>query len=391
VALREAEVQTLTAAAQARAAQSGPLAQAEAQQEVTRRQTELADLEAARKEKELLASTVRPAEADAEAVVRRAEGDREAKIAAAQAEAQRAKLAGQAEADVTVAKGEAQARVVRVNAEAEALRVTAEGNAEAEVTLTKGQAEAKALGLRAEAFKLFNDAAIIQTVLSQLPEIVRAAAEPMGNIDTLTILSSDGASEMVKNTTRTVAEASAAVKGLTGLDVPSLIGSAMGQRAASTPAAEPAAPRPAPGRAASRASSASSTTPARAGRGARRGDAAQLPPAAAVADAVEEIRQATAISAPGAGAAAAIPGARREPAEPELEIPPEADATEAARLLAGALARVPGIGRYREATLDDLASRGPRLARGLWARFGDRVAGEHRGLTVGELLDRFGA
>ena len=44
---------------------------------------------------------------------------------------------------------------------------------------TKGEAEAKALALRAEAYRQFNEAAIIQTVLSMLPEIVRAAAEPM--------------------------------------------------------------------------------------------------------------------------------------------------------------------------------------------------------------------
>ena len=41
-----------------------------------------------------------------------------------------------------------------------------------------------------------------------LPEIVRAAAEPMANIDSLTVLSTDGASEVVKNGTRTVTEAS---------------------------------------------------------------------------------------------------------------------------------------------------------------------------------------
>src|SRR5688500_2979237 len=61
-----------------------------------------------------------------------------------------------------------------------------------------------------------------------LPEIVRAAAEPMSRIDNLTVLSNDGASELVKNTTRTVTEASATVKGLTGLDVPALISNAMG-------------------------------------------------------------------------------------------------------------------------------------------------------------------
>src|SRR5207249_4091947 len=53
VSLREAETKTQVAAAQARADQAGPLAQAEAQQEVVRKQTELAQLEADRKEKEL--------------------------------------------------------------------------------------------------------------------------------------------------------------------------------------------------------------------------------------------------------------------------------------------------------------------------------------------------
>ena len=193
VSLRRAETETQTAAAAARAAQSGPLAQAEAQQEVTRRQTELAELEAARKEKELLTSTVRPAEAEAEAVVKRADGDRLAKIAAAQAEAERQRLAGEAEARVAMLKGEAQARVVSLNADAEAHRTTVEGNAEAEITLTQGEAAEKALALRAEAYKQFNEAAVIQTVLSMMPDIVRAAAEPMGNIDSLTVLSSNAA------------------------------------------------------------------------------------------------------------------------------------------------------------------------------------------------------
>jgi flotillin len=419
VSLRRAETETQTAAAAARAAQSGPLAQAEAQQEVTRRQTELADLEAARKEKELLTSTVRPAEADAEAVVKRADGDRLAKIAAAQAEAERAKLAGQAEADVAWAKGEAQARVVRVNAEAEALRVTAEGNAEAEVTLTKGQAEAKALGLRAEAFRLFNEAAIIQTVLGQLPEIVRAAAEPMSGIDSLTVLSSDGASEVVRTTTRTVAEASAAVKGLTGLDVPDLIGRAMsGQRSAAGPSAAtsssapatpstpaggtrtrggrgapsasspPAAPAaPATGAAAGTGRETTTGSKRAGGRSRPAGGAApesRLPPAEAIEEAVRTMQRA-ATSVPDAGAPAAT-----DRAPERIELPESAAPSEVLERLAGALARVPGIGRYRDARLQDLGVRGPRLARGLWGQWGDRLDPSAREMTLGEVLDRFG-
>src|SRR5438876_1074027 len=72
VSLREAETRTQVQAAQARADQAGPLAQAEATQEVVRKQTELAQLEAERKEKELLSTTVKPAAADAQAVIARA-------------------------------------------------------------------------------------------------------------------------------------------------------------------------------------------------------------------------------------------------------------------------------------------------------------------------------
>jgi flotillin len=239
VALRQADVVAQTAAAEAKAAQAGPLAQAEAQQEVVRRQTELAQLEADRTQKELVASTVRPAEAEADAQVKRAEGDKLARIAQAQADAERVKLAGQAEASVQVTKGEAQARVTEVNAEAVAKQTTLEGNAEAGIVFTRGEAEAKALALRAEAYRQFNEAAIITTVLSMLPEIVRAAAEPMSAIDNLTVLSSDGASDVVKNATRTVAEAATTVKGLTGIDIPQLLNNALGDSGAG------AAPAPA--------------------------------------------------------------------------------------------------------------------------------------------------
>src|SRR5438132_2966304 len=196
VSLREAETKTQGAAAQARADQAGPLAQAEATQEVVRKQTELAQLEADRKEKELLSTTVKPAAAEAQAVIARAEGQKLARIASAEADAETTRL---------------------------------EGGAEDQIVLTKGEAEAKALAMRADAYKQFNEAAIIQTVLAALPDIVRAAAEPMGHIDSLTVMSADGASDIVKNATRAMIESTTAIKGLTGLDVPNLVGGALGR------------------------------------------------------------------------------------------------------------------------------------------------------------------
>ena len=370
VSLRRAETETQTAAAEARAAQSGPLAQAEAQQEVTRRQTELAELEAARKEKELLTSTVRPAEAEAEAVVKRAEGERQAQIAVAQAAAERARLAGEAEARVNVLKGEAQARVVSLNADAEAHRVEVEGNAEAGITLTKGEAEAKALALRAEAYKQFNEAAVIQTVLSQLPEIVRAAAEPMSGIGSLTVLSSDGASDVVRTTTRTVAEAGAAVKGLTGLDVPGLISEAIGRRtdgaAEREPEPRPRQRGPAPART---RDDAAETPPTATGR-------ARPEPAAQFAEAVDTIQRSGSLPAPGSTPSPV----------PQLEIPDDMPIEQAASTFAGALRAVPGIQRYADMTLNELAQRGPRLARGLWTVARSRLAPDYGERTIAQVL-----
>jgi flotillin len=407
VELRRADVLTQTSAAQAKAGQAGPLAQAEAQQEVTRRQTELAELEAARTQKELLASTVRPAEAEAEAVVRRAEGDKQARIAQAQADAEREKLAGQAQASVIYAKGEAQARVVEVNAKAEAQRVTLEGNAEAGIVFNKGEAEAKALALRAEAFHKFNEAAVIQTVLGMLPEIVRAAAEPMSQIDNLTVLSNDGASELVRNTTRTVTEASATVKGLTGLDVPALIGNAMSRQSdgAGTgpgPASGGTGGGGGGGGRSTRRRPAAPATPRAAREPRPRMDAAQPSAATEKVETAEQAeaaiaRASEAISRATRRATSQVPGTMPQmppmsatPAVPMAQITADMPATEAAALLAAQMRRIPGIERHLALPLAELDQRGPRPIRAAWRLARGRVTEDYGGMTVGELIARFG-
>ena len=420
VALRRAETETQTAAAQARAAQAGPLAEAEATQEVTRKQTELAELEAARKQMELLTSTIRPAEADAEAQIRRAEGDKGAMIAQAQADAERVKLAGSAEAAVTITKGEAQARVVEVNAAAEAQRTTLEGNADAGITFSKGEAEAKALALRAEAYRQFNEAAIIQTVLSMLPEIVRAAAEPLANIDSLTVVSNDGASDVVKTVTRTVTEANATVKGLTGIDIPSLIEDAMGGRGGS------GAPTGGPSGKGGGGTSGGGTT---GGGGASGGGASGGGGSATRSRETQSgsARSSTASSGASRSAAAervvdsavvagetvdaALAGADRAiravtnapilndtaagPARPVGARPATAGITrdttldEAALRLAADLRAVPGIERFAGTRLADLDSAGPRPLRTMWRISREHLDQRYGQLTIGELIERY--
>jgi flotillin len=452
VSLRQAEVIALTQAAEAKAAQAGPLAQAESQQEVVRRQTELAQLEADRKQKELIASTIRPAEAEAEAQIRRAEGDKGARIAAAQAEAERVKLAGQADAAVQVVKGEAQARVTEINAEAIAKQTTLEGNAEAGIVFTKGEAEAKALALRADAYRQFNEAAIISTVLSMLPEIVRAAAEPIGQIGTLTVLSTDGASDVVKTTTRTISEASATVKGLTGIDIPALLTSALGSeesRSASTgrpkrkgpddggsggsgggtpPAGGSGGSGPAPssgggapsGAGASASTAAASSAPASTPSASASPDAtpssapvaapavpreatpAERFEAAAKAMEASTARASTPARDPLGGFTSAIPplppvsdlrpGDKRRMATAAVSaagLSESSTMSESAQRLAQELIRIPGIERFGGTRLRDLDRSGPRSLRVLWGAARDELSSRYGDVTIGMLLDAY--
>jgi flotillin len=368
VSLREAETKMQVAAAQARADQAGPLAQAEAQQEVVRKQTELAQLEADRKEKELLSTTVKPAAALAQAVIAKAEGDKRAKIASAEADAETTRL---------------------------------EGGAEAQIVLTKGEAEAKALAMRADAYKQFNEAAIIQTVLAALPDIVRAAAEPMGHIDSLTVMSADGASDLVKNATRAVIESTTAIKGLTGLDVPNLIGGALGRGFGERLRTGDGDAGSDSGSAADRISEIAgeglSTLKAARAEAAARAQAAaheaETKAEAAVEKAAEESAKAKsvagALKAAGAAKAVELAGAAKAAEVAPKISPNDGNIAQWAKWLAGQLREVRDIQVYGTLRLADLADKGPDDARAIWQRAQAVLAKEYGGLTLAELLKRF--
>jgi flotillin len=366
VSLREAETRTQVAAAQARADQAGPLAQAEATQEVVRKQTELAQLEADRKEKELLSTTVKPAAADAQAVIARAEGAKRARIAAAEADAETTRL---------------------------------EGGAEAQIVLTKGEAEAKALAMRADAYKQFNEAALIQTVLAALPEIVRAAAEPMGKIDSLTVMSADGASDIVRNATRAMIESTTAIKGLTGLDVPGLIGSTLGRNAGGDRSGDRggASEESAVDRISEIAGAGLTALKAQeASRAASAKVAADEATAKALAE-VERVKEA----AEKAGAvvqqqvkettdkAWGVVEQTKPAAVKARAAPSDGNLKQWAKWLADQLRRVPDIQVYDALRLSDLETRGPAAARAVWATAKSVLTQEYGKVTVGDLLAEF--
>jgi flotillin len=87
----------------------------------------------------------------------------------------------------TLAEAEKQRQILEADGHASAIRV--QGEAEAEIIFKKGDAEARAMNVKAEAYQEYNQAAVVDKLITGLPEIVKALASPLSNIDKITIVS----------------------------------------------------------------------------------------------------------------------------------------------------------------------------------------------------------
>ena len=209
-AIRQAQYQAEIETQKARAEQAGPLSQATARQAVvaeevkiektrTQEMISVQEQEVLRKQKELEATVIKPAEADRLAAVVRAEAAKQSAIL--EAEGRRSALIALAEAEQEKLRKEGAGRAAAVEAEgrAEAAKIEAIGLAQAKAIEAQGVAEATAILRKAEAWKEFNDAARLQTILEKLPAIIEAStgvfgavAAPMGNIDKLVVIDQGG-------------------------------------------------------------------------------------------------------------------------------------------------------------------------------------------------------
>ena len=219
--IQRAQVQAEIERERATALQAGPLADAQARQKVvaeevriekirTQEQIAVQEQEVLRKEKELEATIVKQAEAERRAAVLRAQGEQEAailaaegrkqaQIAQAEAESQTLQREGQGRAAAVEAEGRAEAERTRAIGLAEASKIEAQGLAQAKAIEAQGLAEAVAIKEKAAAWREFNDAARLQTILEKLPGIIeatapvfRAVAEPLGNIDKIVMIDNGG-------------------------------------------------------------------------------------------------------------------------------------------------------------------------------------------------------
>ncbi|HTU47090.1 MAG TPA: SPFH domain-containing protein [Bryobacteraceae bacterium] len=128
---------------------------------------------------------------------------------------------------------EASRQKVTIEAEGAAAATRMQGEADADIILRKGEAEAKAMNVKAEAYQEWNQAAVVDKLITGLPEVVRAMAAPLANVDKITIVSTgdgDGAgmSKITGDLTKIAAQIPALFETLSGMQMSDLLGKVRG-------------------------------------------------------------------------------------------------------------------------------------------------------------------
>ncbi len=165
------------------------------QQHVVLEQTKVQEAEISRREKELIATILKPAEVERLRI----------EILAA-AEKQR----------------------LTAESEGRAAAINQQGQAEAEIIFKKGEAEAKAMTNKAAAYQQYNQAAIVDRLIAALPDVVRALASPLANVDKITIVSTGdgdaaGMNKITGDLTRMAGQVPALFETLSGLSLRDLV------------------------------------------------------------------------------------------------------------------------------------------------------------------------
>lgn len=137
------------------------------------------------------------------------------------AEAKKFEVVQEAEAQKSRAEAE------RYTKEQEAQGIRMVGEAEAEAIKAKGLAEAEAMEKKAEAYQKYNNAAVAEMIIKVLPEVAGKIAEPLSQIDKITIIGGEGGGSSLDSVSGNVPSVMAklfeSMKETTGIDLGEIV------------------------------------------------------------------------------------------------------------------------------------------------------------------------
>ncbi len=122
-----------------------------------------------------------------------------------------------------------------IEAEGRASAIRAQGEAEAAVIFQKGEAEAKAMNVKAEAYQDWNQAAVVDRLITNMADVVRAMSEPLSKVDKITIVSTGndsaaGVNKLTGDITKIAAQVPALFEALSGMDIHELMSNVKSMR-----------------------------------------------------------------------------------------------------------------------------------------------------------------
>jgi flotillin len=121
-----------------------------------------------------------------------------------------------------------------MEAEGRASAIKTQGEAEASIIFQKGEAEAKAMNVKAEAYQEWNQAAVVDRLITNMADVVRAMAEPLAKVDKITVVStggdSAGANKITGDMAKIAAQVPALFEALSGMDMRQLMSNIAGIR-----------------------------------------------------------------------------------------------------------------------------------------------------------------
>lgn len=181
---------------------------------------EIKEKEALVREKELEAKIRKQADAD---TYRRMK-DAEAKAYEQQKVADVEQYKAIKEYEILIEKANAELVAEQKKAEG----ISAVGKAEADAIKAKLLAEAEGLDRKAEAMSKMQQAAVVEMIVDKLPEIVKNAASPLLNVDSITMYGEGNSAKLVEDVMMTTGKIMEGIQGSTGLDVKALLSGALG-------------------------------------------------------------------------------------------------------------------------------------------------------------------
>ncbi|KPJ61160.1 MAG: band 7 protein [Latescibacteria bacterium DG_63] len=133
------------------------------------------------------------------------------------------------------AKLEAEAEAYRQELEAKgkAAGVRLRGAAEAEALAARGEAEARAMLKKADSWSKYNQAAVYETIMQTMPELARAVSEPLSKVEKIVLVGTGegaGASKITGQVASVVAQLPAIIESLTGTDIKTFLENLPGPR-----------------------------------------------------------------------------------------------------------------------------------------------------------------